>query len=530
MITPKISDHQTRSRALSVVPGLKRTTWNIGVLWGHKLVSALASFVITGVATRFYGLEQIGIWVIATSVASYLQMLDFGTSSALPRIVPRLRANGHEEDVQRYVSTAFVSTLAIAVIGLLLLPYSSHFLAMFYSMDQAGKSTTQILLGLAILSSLVGLPLRVGYGLLASVHRFDIYFGLDLAAVLLRTILAVAVVTLAQAGIVIFAVAVLVPPLIMNLIQYRAGLRYNKLKTDWRGFSVEALRELLSHSGASFLLTFAAMLLIQGSTLAAGRLSLTAAAIFSFPLLLVIQAMSFGASAGGLVAPIASALGADSDRAHLRDITVGAIRTSSSVAALSVLLLLLAGPLLLEVWLAGPTVDATSLQMMTELLAVFVLGASFIAPGAAVRGVLMGIGRHWEASLIEFIGSVLGLMAGLLMMKLGGLGLSGLAYGLSFAFVLRYMVLLMLAAKEIEMPLGRLVTASAKPFAVGLLGLGAAILLFDIPRLDNGPLVALFSCTIASAIWAIGTWLWILDSAKRRFVATRLQEALAKWL
>jgi len=121
-------------------------------------------------------------------------------------------------------------------------------------------------------------------------------------------------------------------------------------------------------------------------------------------------------------------------------------------------------------------------------------------------------------------------MAGLLMMKLGGLGLSGLAYGLSFAFVLRYMVLLMLAAKEIEMPLGRLVIASAKPFAVGLLGLGAAILLFDIPRLDNGPLVALFSCTIASAIWAIGTWLWILDSAKRRFVATRLQEALAKWL
>lgn len=521
---------KTHNRKLSVSPSLKQTSWNIGALWSHKIASALASIVVTGVATRFYGLDQMGIWVLATTVASYMQLLDFGTSSALPRILPRLLASGAGGDVQKFVSTAFTSTVFVAVIGLLFLPTFSHLLVTLFSISQAGQSIAQIIFGLAILSSILGLPFRIGYGLLASKHRFDIYFGLDLAAVLLRTVVAIATVAIAQAGIVFFAIAVLLPPIIINFIQYRAGLRLNAMKTNWRGFSVAALKELLSHSGASFVLTFSAMLSTQGSIMAAGLVSATSVAKFSFPLLLVTQAMSFGASAGALVAPVASALGAARDRTHLRNVTVNAILTSSSVGVLTVLLLLLTGPLLLKHWLSGPTVNEVSLQVMAELLTIIAFGSLGVAPAAAVRGVLMGVGKHWETAITELTCSVLGIAVGLLMMNVECLGLNGLAYGLSFAFVSRYIGLLWLATKEIDLTFGALLVQSAKPFCVGLLGLGAAIFAFEMPTIDTGLVSVLLSNSVAVIVWILGTWLWVLDTAKRRFVELRVQKVLTKWI
>ena len=91
------------------------------VIWGHKLGSVAASFFVMGAATRLYGLEQIGVWIFATALASYLAMLDFGTSSALPRIVPRLRQSGNLDAIHQIVSTAFSLAVVMAIVGLAVL-------------------------------------------------------------------------------------------------------------------------------------------------------------------------------------------------------------------------------------------------------------------------------------------------------------------------------------------------------------------------------------------------------------------------
>ncbi len=474
-----------------------------------------------GAATRLYGLEQIGVWIFATALASYLAMLDFGTSSALPRIVPRLRQSGNEDAIRQIVSTAFSLAVTVAILGLVALFAFGHHLVEALTGDTSGDTSQQTILVMTLLAGLVALPLRVGYGLLASVNRFDVYFGVDLIGIILRVILVFFVVITWQWGIVMFAAAALVTPLIANIVQYLLGLRFSGLRIGWGDISMAAVKELLSHTGASLLLTFSAMLLIQGSTLAAAKLGTSAVAILAFPLLLITQGMSFGASAGGLVSPVASALSV-ADSGRLRAMALGTISAASAFSVAIFLLFFFLGPVFLDYWLVGGKVDRAALEDIVGVLDILLWGALFIGPAAAARGVLMGIGKHWAGASVEFGSSILGLLAGISMM-VSGQGTAGLAWGLALGFVARYAGLLALLVGSIGTSLGAVLLVTGKPVIVGLVSIALASYYFGLPSYDSGMALAVGGASVAISVWAIGTWRVVLNSIQREYVVSRIK-------
>lgn len=509
---------------MSKVPGLRQTTRNICILWGQKLVSMAATLLVMGAAVRLYGLEQIGVWILGTTIATYLALLDFGAASALPRTLPRLLRSDNAAGV-RLVSGAALLTLLVAGAGILLFAVCGENLANVLLDGHNNTATEQMVLAITILAAILAIPLRVGYGLLASVSRFDIYFGIDLIAQVVRTVLVMLVVVEWRLDIVFFALVATSPSLIANVIQYALGLRHSRIRIEFSWGLLAHARELLSHSGASLLQTFSTMLLIQGSTLAAAQLGTTSVAAIAIPLMLVTQAMSFTAAAGALVTPVASTLSLNSD-GDLEAMARNSITASASLSAPLVLSLFLAGPSLMQLWLGAGKADQNALGQLTHVLQLLVVGAFFIGPAAAARGVLMGVGKHWHSATAETASALAGLLFGFLLLNMFELGVYGIAVGVAFGFVVRYLVVTALLIRSITIAPKALLLSTAKPFALLLIGLAPSTLWLGLPDPSMNWREATQHILAGWMIWGLGSWVFVLNKLQRASVISWIRQHL----
>ncbi|UCV28959.1 MATE family efflux transporter [Ferribacterium limneticum] len=504
------------------VPSARQTVRNIVFMWGHKVAYIISSLVVTGVAARFYGLEEMGVWILGTTMATYVALLDFGAASALPRILPRLLSNGRHSEASRLVSCAFLLGAGVSLIGVLVIYFGGVGVAQLLLGESAGAGHYDVL-AVAVVAALAGLPLKVGYGLLATSNRFDIYFGVDLAGVFFRLALVLLVVLEWRLGIFVFAVVAVLPPLLTNIIQYYLGVRQVGVPITFSGLSRASVYELMSHTGASLLLTFSAMMLAQGSIIAAAKLGLASVSAFAIPLMLVTQAVSFSGSLGALVTPVVSSLSVAKEQA-LADVAIGTISLSASMSVPIVVALFFAGPAFVHWWLGTGGEEHTSMQQLVWNLHFLSIGAFFVGPASAVRGVLLGAGRHWESAFSELSSAVLGLGIGLALLQLTTLGVSALAIGVSVGFMARLSIAAILLKMEIRLRPFDLAMSIFKPSGLLLLSMGAPTAIFGFPGALSALHTLMAQVVMGGTIWAIGTWWFVLTPSMRNLLVNKIRK------
>jgi O-antigen/teichoic acid export membrane protein len=508
------------------VPSGRQTLRNIVFLWGHKVAYIISSLVVTGVATRVYGLEEMGAWLLGTTIASYVALLDFGAASALPRTLPRLVSEGRHSEASRLVSCAFALGTGVSLICLL---------ALFLG----GASGIQLLIGpgigaghydviaVAIVAALAALPLKVGYGLLASANRFDVYFGMDLAGVVCRLVLVLLVVLEWRMDIFVFAIVAVVPTLIANVVQFFVGVRKVGIPITFSGISRASVCELMSHTGASLLLTFSAMLLAQGSTLAAAKFGMASVSAFAIPLMLVTQAVSFSSSLGALVTPVVSSLSVAKEKA-LAEVAIGTISSSASMSVPIVVSLFFAGPAFVHWWLGAGEGGRASMQQLVWNLQLLGFGAFFVGPASGVRGILLGSGRHWGSAFSETISALLGLAIGLALLNMTTLGLTALAVGVSLGFMARLVISSILLQTTIKLRPSELPLAVLKPLGLLVTCIGVPTIGFGFPDAQSGLNTLAIQLVLGGTIWAIGTWWFVLTPSMRYFFANKIRKAYSR--
>jgi O-antigen/teichoic acid export membrane protein len=504
------------------MPGARQTLRNIVFLWGHKVAYIISSLVVTGVAARFYGLEEMGVWILATTMATYVGLLDFGAASALPRVLPRLLSESRHGEASRLVSCAVLLGAGVSLIGMLVIFFG--WVGVARPLLGGGVETGHYdIIAVVVAAALIGLPLKVGYGLLATANRFDIYFGVDLAGVIVRLALILLVVLEWRLGIFVFAVVAVLPPLLTNIIQYYLGVHRVGVPITFSGLSRASVHELMSHTGASLLLTFSAMLLIQGSTLAAAKLGMASVSAFAIPLVLITQAISFSGSLGALVTPVVSSLGVAKEQA-LADVAVGTIASSASVSVPIVVALFFAGPVFVHWWLGTGGEEHTSMQQLVWNLQFLSIGAFFLGPASAVRGVLLGAGRHWGSAFSELSSAVLGLGIGLALLQLTTLGVSALAIGVSVGFMARLSIAAILLKMEIRLRPIYLAMSIFKSSGLLLLSIGAPTVIFGFPDAQSALHTLMTQLVVGGTIWAIGTWWFVLTPWMRNLLVNKIRK------
>lgn len=499
-------------------------------VWGHKVAYIVSSLVLMGVAVRFYGLEAMGVWILGTTMATYVALLDFGASSSLPRTLPRLLSEGRQVEVAQLVSCAVLLGAGVGLLGILVTLAGGMPVVRLLLGDGAveGVADGQYdILAVLVLAAFIGLPLRVGYGLLATVNRFDVYFGVDLLGVVLRLALVLLVVLEWRLGLFVFALVSVLPPLLANIAQFQLGMRRLRVRITFKGLSKSSVSELLSHTGSSLLLTFSAMLLVQGSTLAAAPLGTTAVAALAIPLMLVTQAASFSGSMGALVTPVASSLSVDKE-AHLRDVAVGAISMSAAVSVPTVLVIFFAGPAFVHWWLGAGKGDPSSLMELVRNLQLLAFAAFFIGPASAVRGVLLGTGKHWSSGFTEFGGAVVGLGVGFVILQSTDWGVSALAAGVFVGFVVRFVASAVLLKARIRVRSFALAMSIIKPLGLLLLGVSAPVAIFGFPDAHTGYLALTAQVALGGAVWAWGTWLFVLTPSARNQLLKKIRRVFTR--
>ncbi len=211
-----------------------------------RVGAAAAPIILTPYTIHVLGLPLFGLWVLVTSVISYLTLTDFGVATGLSRCAARTQAEASVDGLSRLlvvgimyyavVGTALVlvvSGLAGQIVDLMGIPAHLH------------EQVRWLLIGSTIVLA-YGQALGVGESLLNGLQFMDVNSSISLAGTVLDVVLTVAVLSLGYglAGLVIkdglLAVTLGVGRLAM-LFRLRPDTT-----TRWTLASRNTLRELLS--------------------------------------------------------------------------------------------------------------------------------------------------------------------------------------------------------------------------------------------------------------------------------------------
>lgn len=497
------------------VPGLRQSAFNVGSGWVNKIVSMLASLLVTGLAIREYGLDGMGLIIVATQVASYAALIEVGIPASLSRRLPAYLASEDEACVNAFCSSCLVILLSGALLLLISIPFIVLFLPEAFSFTEEQKDVAGVLFGITVAFAALQLPLRMGYGILSSTHKFSYFFSIETLAFIAKILLVGALLLVFDPPIWVYVLASLSPALLATATEFVVSRRLVGLwRFSFQHLSRGALSELLSLSGAVMIGTLATAIVVHGGSLVLATTATPSEVVeYALPVILAFNLMSFAAGASAFLSPIASQL-AGRDEARLRETVLTATRYSFAVATLICLITWTAGPTVLTIWLGNENLQGDTLGTMSTILLIAVVGGALSSPGAMGRGVLVAMGQHWTVSRIELGSGLAGLAGGL---ALGAVfGNLPLMFAVAFcgAAVVKGMLLLRLLARVLHVPRSAFVSLATSVSMPLILSLPALVLLEATLPLQ-GVIVVAIETVIVSAIFVVSSLYLVIERRHR---------------
>ena len=518
-----------RSEALQArLPSLRGHIANVGSSFAHKIVAMASSMIVTALATREFGLAGLALIVLASQVASYAQLVELGIPSAMSRRLPRAIGDSDEDTIRSICTVAFVILLSGSLLILLATPFIALSLPRFLVLSDEQRSTASALFTITLVIMAVQLPLRIGFGILSSLHRFSTYFSIELLASLAKTALAVFILFLAEPPLTVFVAATMLPFVVAAAYEYRSARRgLPAWKLRLKDIRRRVLQDLTALSGAVMIGTLASTLAMYGGGIGlAFFVAPEEVATFSVPVFLAFSLMAFSASASAFISPVASQL-TGRDEVRLRNAVQLSSRYAFALATLIWLGSLAIGPLVLKLWLGAEAMTGAVHEQMSRILVIASAGMALAVPGGICRGALVAMGRHWAVARIELTTAVLGLSLAVAMALLNVLvPVTCFVLGLFATVVIRGVALLMLAFKAEILAFGESLRDWGRVVAVAASGL----LTFTVIRVAVGEqlLIATILAAFASLSAALLVALFcVLSSSHRKLLLVRFGIARA---
>jgi O-antigen/teichoic acid export membrane protein len=419
----------------------KQSLKNIFYIWVNRLLLILTPIVTTPIITKFFGLEIAGIWFLASIFASQLLLLEIGISTSLVRLLARDDIFNSIKNTKEIIATAFITLTFISLIILALMPVISNFFLTSFNISLDVQSDASKLIKFAIISIVLNLPLRIGYSILASRHLFDKVQIIDTLGIFIRLFGIVIAFTffspsLFLLGIIVFGSSIVVS--VLTFIKAKKLLSIKFLDLNFKNFSFESWKLVVSLSGAAFFVSLGGILLLQfSSTLVGYFLELKYVSIMAIPIMIYNSLTPFFQTIPTISSPIAAGVSNDKEKNYLQMQFHLYSGYTTSIALLCVLGLMTAGKPLLILWLSSEAVSNEDIYQMLDILIIVFTAYAFSSIAPLGRSVLMSTGFHWKIAYIEFSSSILGILVGLLLMIYLNLGIIGMSIGIGSTLLLR---------------------------------------------------------------------------------------------
>lgn len=510
----------------SFMPPLKRLLRNASWSLSSRIATIISILVTTPIIINSFGLELMGVWLLANQVVTYLSLSGIGVPNALARYLAKYKAMGDSETATSCFSTAFVATTVsgLFVVGLTVL--GSDHIGGFFDLERRLHSTASTVMLILGANVALMLPLQLGQGLLTSIHRFDrIAIWLTVSS-LLRLFLVVLVFSLWDPGLPVLATIVVGTNLLGFALMFIDAWRMCPwISLNLHTASYRSLRSLVSLGIAALIITLAAMFTRQGNTVLVGRfLGPATVTLFAVPLMIVDYIVPLINLLRMQVYPVASEMAAVGEKENLlRFYRMATLYSFSLMAAMS-LGAYFVGEDLLGLWLMHGAVTREQIELMAVNLMVLIGSYLFAVPGITGRAVLESVGLQHRAAGSELTSALLGLAISYSALRIFDMGIMAAVFGIAISFILRGGTLFAFTASYFSRPSPMLaLQICGRPAAV----LAASLLAGAVIDISLAPISQVLlpswlpNCVallVASSVWAVGTWGFVLEPSQREVV------------
>jgi O-antigen/teichoic acid export membrane protein len=499
---------------------------NVATNYANRGVSTLVALFVTPVLAHGLGKEQYGIWVLATSLSLYVDVLDVGVGSATIKYVAEYHTLNEVDRVRQAISTAFIILIPAGLVAFASGVVLAHYYPSIFDIDpQLAGTTTALVLIVAIPLS-ISVPSDIFGGTLGALQRFDL-LNLSLISVLIASGLAWWIVIEVGGGLIALGIAGAIIGLGGQATRFLMVRRLIPGATvSFRLFDRSLVRPLASLSAWLAIGRSAQIAITRIDTLIVGALlGASSAGVYAIGQKLASAAEKLVVPGTLGFFPFASELAARRDREGLRQALLAGTRISLAIAGpLTIILIVLAGPLI-DAWVGPNFADASR-------VVVYLVAANAIISLSRTSFLMMqGGGNARRPALLlgfEAVANV-GLSIGLGL----SIGMQGVALAtLITSAAVRLGLLIPAACREFGLSyfalLGTVLRAHGLP-AVAALAIGMMLKRTDLPSLA---LVFLGGATVFSVYMIIFafTGLEALERARLWAAVRGLRPALTRVL
>ncbi len=363
----------------------------------NTATTAVVALVMTPVLVHGLGTEAYGIWVLAGSLALYLELLEFGFGLATVKFVAHHSSLNDRPGLVRVVATSFWILAVPGVIALVLGAGIALAFSHIFTVPADLETAAAVVVLVIAFDLALSIPSDTFGGTLLGLQRFDLVNG-TLMVVLVAQAVSWFLVLEAGGGLVELAVVTVALSLLGQLARYLLARRLVPgISVARRYFDRELVRPLAGLS-AWLAISQTSLLVIQrlDVVIVGVVLGVRAAAVYAVGQKLAFAVERFVMPTVKMFFPWSSELAAREDEPGLRSSLLTGTRLSLAVGAPLCLALILFAEPVIHAWVGSGFEEAGRVVVF--------LAAATVAAALGRTGLLMlqGVGRARPTALIAF--------------------------------------------------------------------------------------------------------------------------------
>lgn len=423
----------TRVLFRNMVTTKKRLAINVVMNWAATAVNMVVPFFLTPFVVRHLGAEGYGVWIIAVSTVSYLNLLDLGLRSAVIRFVSKAQAKGDLDEAATAIHAAlWFRVLMASCVGLLsfiLAAAIPHLFKIPHDLTRAAEITV-MLCALGVGVTLIG---GVFGAVLAALNRFDLLSFITMAQTLIRAT-GVLLILLSGRGLISLAcweASVLLLIAIATVICAITIFPHSRVRAGKPDMGV--LRMIWSYSFTTFVFIIAVQIITNTDNLVVGAFtSVGAVTFYAIGGSLIGYAYQVSGALSTTFTPLASSLEASGRFEDLRRMLIRGTQATLALALPISTGLFFRGGTFIRLWM-GPEYEHVSETVVRVLMISMFFGVADATAGS----IMMAIEKHKPMARWAVFEAVLNLGLSIVLIK--SIGLYGVAWGTSISMAFTHL-------------------------------------------------------------------------------------------
>jgi O-antigen/teichoic acid export membrane protein len=412
----------------------KRFALNIVMNWISMAVGMVVPFFLTPFVVRHLGTDAYGVWILAVSTVSYLNLLDLGLRSAIIRYVSKGQTEGKVDETQSAIGAALWFRLLIAA-GVACLSVALAFaFPHLFKIPRDLQHAAQVTVLLCALGVAISLLSGVFGGVLSAISRFDILSSITVGQTLARAV-GVILILRSGRGLISLAYWEFAIILLCGLTTCFAAMKlYPACRVRLGRPDIITLKKLWAYSFKTFIIIVAVQIVFYTDNLVVGAfLSVGAVAIYSIAGSLAMYSGQVALAMGSTFIPMASSLDAAGRSKDLQKLLLRGTQASLGLMLPVGLTLLLRGKTFIALWMGSQFPQTSGVILQILLISQF-----FTIANATAGQIAYGIDKHKTVATWSAVEAVFNLGLSIVLVKT--IGIYGVAWGTSISQAIIHLI------------------------------------------------------------------------------------------